>query len=87
MRQSLGVLFAAAVLAAAHPAPAAAGGNAPFCLVGCDFGGGVGDCTFTSYQQCQASASGRDASCSPNPYYNSHAEAPPNYNRVPKRRY
>lgn len=40
----------------------------PFCMVGRDFAG-VGDCIFESYSQCQQSASGREASCSANPYY------------------
>lgn len=40
----------------------------PFCMVGRDFAG-VGDCIFESYAQCQQSASGREASCSTNPYY------------------
>jgi hypothetical protein len=85
MRQALWVLIAAAGLAAAHPAPAAAG-NYAFCLMGCDFGGN-GDCSFSTYQQCQASASGREATCAANPYFNARAEVPPNYSRVPKRRF
>ena len=31
---------------------------------------GLSNCTFTSYQQCQASASGRFLYCVANPYYN-----------------
>jgi Protein of unknown function (DUF3551) len=41
----------------------------PFCIKGCDYGGGRGDCSFTSYQQCQATASGRLAYCDVNPYF------------------
>jgi hypothetical protein len=41
--------------------PPAAARDYPFCIKGCDFGSGRGDCSFSSYQQCQASASGRDA--------------------------
>ena len=37
-----------------------------YCLQGYDYAGG-GDCGFTSYQQCQASASGRMAYCEANP--------------------
>jgi hypothetical protein len=37
--------------------------------LGCDFGAGRADCGFSSYQQCQASASGRVAYCSENPYF------------------
>jgi hypothetical protein len=38
-----------------------------YCLQGDDYAG-AGDCGFTSYQQCQASASGRTANCVANPY-------------------
>jgi hypothetical protein len=38
-----------------------------YCLQGDDYAG-AGDCGFTSYQQCQASASGRTACCGVNPY-------------------
>jgi hypothetical protein len=42
----------------------------PFCIKGCDYGGAHGDCSFVSYQQCQATASGRLAYCDVNPYFN-----------------
>ncbi len=45
----------------------------PFCIRGCDFGGGSGDCLFSSYEQCQAAASGREASCAANPYFTADA--------------
>jgi hypothetical protein len=35
------------------------------CIQGEDFAG-AGDCSFASYQQCQATASGRTASCGAN---------------------
>ena len=38
-----------------------------YCLQGDDYAG-AGDCEFTSYQQCQATASGRMAYCEANPY-------------------
>ena len=41
----------------------------PFCIKGDDFGGGVGDCSFDSYEQCLATASGRKAYCDVNPFY------------------
>jgi len=44
----------------------------PFCLKGCDFGNG--DCSFLSYQQCQATASGRDAWCDANPAFRQSRE-------------
>jgi len=69
---------AAAMLAAAAAAmPAAAAGEFPYCIRGCDFGGGgagVGDCRFSSLAQCQATASGGDATCAANPYFNARAD-------------
>jgi len=55
----------------------------PFCIKGCDFGAGPGDCSFVSYQQCQATASGRTAYCSANPYFHGAGETPgrPNLSR------
>jgi hypothetical protein len=47
----------------------------PFCIKSCDYGGGLGDCSFASYQQCQATASGRLAYCDVNPYFNASADA------------
>jgi hypothetical protein len=41
----------------------------PFCIQGEEFGRGRGDCSFTSYQQCQATASGRLAYCRINPAF------------------
>jgi len=41
-----------------------AAGDYRYCIQGDDFG--AGDCSFTSYQQCQATASGRTASCGKN---------------------
>ena len=50
--------------------PAKAVGTAyPFCLQGDQYPG-LSNCTFTSYQQCQATASGTTNSCTANPYYN-----------------
>jgi hypothetical protein len=40
----------------------------PFCLQGRDTAGGRGDCSYSTYQQCQATASGTYASCYVNPY-------------------
>jgi hypothetical protein len=44
--------------------------NYPYCIQGDDFPGGAGDCSFSSYAQCQATASGRTAYCEPNRYFN-----------------
>ena len=86
MRRSLWALIAIGVMAAIDAAPAAAA-SFPFCIKGCDFGGGAGDCSFSSYQQCQATASGRDATCAANPYYNAKAELLPGRSRLSRRKY
>jgi hypothetical protein len=49
-------------------------GDFPFCIKGGDFGGSLGDCSFSSYEQCKATASGRDAYCDANPYFSAKAE-------------
>ena len=46
----------------------AAAGEYRYCLQGDEYAG-AGDCGFTSYQQCQASASGRTAYCGVNPHF------------------
>jgi hypothetical protein len=40
---------------------------------GCDFGAGRADCSFSSDQQCQASASGLVVYCLENPYFTAKA--------------
>ena len=84
MRGLLWGLIAVGALAAIDAAPAAAG-NFPFCIRGCDFG--TGDCSFTSYQQCQATASGREAWCAANPYFNANAELQPDHRHMSRRRF
>ena len=83
-RTILLVLALAGVGAVASPAAAE---GLPYCIKGCDFGGGTGDCSFNSYQQCLATASGRDATCAANPYYNAKAEMQPDRGRVSRRRF
>jgi len=51
------------------PSAGAVGTQYPFCIQGDQFPG-LSNCTFTSYQQCQATASGTNNSCIANPYYN-----------------
>jgi hypothetical protein len=46
----------------------------PFCLQGDDYPG-WSNCTFTSFQQCQASASGTLDECMANPWYQAGADA------------
>ena len=79
----LGLMAAGAVSIAT---PAAAGGLA-YCIKGCDFGAGAGDCSFSSLAQCQATASGRDASCAANPYFNAKAEMQTDRSRQSRRRF
>ena len=57
----------------------------PYCIKGCDYGSGLGDCSFATYQQCQASASGRLAYCAANPYFSQNADLPSN--KASRRRY
>jgi hypothetical protein len=71
MQRAWLALIAAATLSAATPAVAR---DFPYCIRGCDFGAGAGDCSFSSLSQCQATASGRDAYCAANPYFNAKAE-------------
>ena len=85
MRRAILPVLAVASLSAI--VPGAAAGGLPYCIKGCDFGGGAGDCSFVSYQQCLVTASGRDATCAANPYYNAKAELQPDQGRLSRRRY
>lgn len=70
--------FAALVLGAAAAlsnAPAQAGERA-FCIKGPDIGAVRGDCSFDTYQQCLATASGLRMFCDTNPYYVGYDAAP-----------
>jgi hypothetical protein len=70
MRNLALALLAAGGLAIAGAAPAEAFGTRyPFCIQG-DEWPGLSGCTFTSFEQCQATASGRNLMCIQNPYYN-----------------
>src|SRR5262245_56393326 len=61
-------------LIAAAPAQAV-GTRHPFCLQGHDYPG-LSYCTFDTYEQCQATASGRFLSCIANPYYAGPSDDP-----------
>ena len=86
MRTVFWGLLVGCALSTLNALPAAAR-DYPFCIKGCDFGAGRGDCSFSSYQQCQASASGRDAYCAENPYFTAKAELQPDRSRQSRRRY
>ena len=57
-------------------APAeAVGTHYPFCIQGDEYPG-LSGCSFTSYEQCQATASGRFLYCMANPYYKAGGPVP-----------
>jgi hypothetical protein len=64
---------ACATIGSASPAAAF---DYPYCLQGKQTGI-PGDCSYRSYQECQASASGRDAYCDVNPAFAYRRSAPP----------
>jgi uncharacterized protein DUF3551 len=68
MRTVFLALATSAAIFATGLAPAGAQ-NYPYCIQGDEFAGGSGECSFLTYAQCQASASGRTAYCEPNRYY------------------
>jgi hypothetical protein len=72
MRAALLALMTLTAISAIDVTPARAG-DYPFCIKGKDFGSSIGDCSFTSYQQCQATASGRYAYCDVNPFFHAYA--------------
>lgn len=88
MRNMLLALLAAAGLAGLGTAPAqAVGSRYPYCLQGND-SPGLSNCTFTSYQQCQATASGRFLTCIENPYFVGYDDdAPRGYRGRPQPTY
>jgi hypothetical protein len=83
MAKFLPAVLAIGAMAAINMAPSAAQArDYPFCIRGPDFASPVGDCSFDTFQQCQASASGRLASCAPNPWY---ANTPPTASSMRRR--
>jgi hypothetical protein len=86
MRNVALVLLAASGLAMVGGAPAEAVGiRHPFCIQGND-NPGLSNCTFDSYAQCQATASGRFLYCVENPYYNPGSYPDPRGYRGPRTR-
>ena len=86
MRRAWLALMAAGAVSAALAMPAAAR-EFPYCIRGCDFGAGAGDCSFSSLAQCQATASGRGASCAANSYFNAKADMQTDRSRQSRRRF
>ena len=69
MRHIVVAVLAASGLAMFGAVPAeAVGTRHPFCLQGQEYPG-LSYCTFDSYGQCMATASGRHLTCIANPYY------------------
>jgi hypothetical protein len=82
MRNFALIFLAASGLAIIAGAPAGAVGiRYPFCIQG-EEQPGLSNCTFTSYEQCQATASGRRLWCVENPYYNPGDQRPARGPRV-----
>jgi hypothetical protein len=69
MRKVVLALLAASGFALTHTAPAeAVGTRHPFCLQGREHPA-LSDCTWDSYEQCQATASGQRLYCIQNPFF------------------
>jgi hypothetical protein len=84
MRRAWLALMVSIAVSAAVATPASAR-DFPYCIKGCDFG--AGDCSFVSLAQCQATASGREAYCAANPYFNAKAEMQTDRSRQHVRRF
>jgi len=86
---ALAVLTALTTVTVLAAAPAVAqryDANYPVCLQSYGLGGGYNnDCSYTSMEQCRATASGLSATCDANPYY-SNAQAPRGPTSRPPRR-
>ena len=81
MRNVITALSIVGGLAAIGSAPAqAVGTRYPFCITGPEQPG-LSNCTFVSYEQCQATASGRRLWCIENPYFEGESDDPRAYNR------
>ncbi len=86
MRNLTLALLAASGLAMVATAPAeAVGTRYPFCIQGDEYPA-LSNCTFTSYEQCQATASGRRLWCIENPYFNRGGDIDPRGYRGPRAR-
>lgn len=86
MREVFLTVLAAVGLAVVAGAPAeAVGTRYPYCIQG-DYQPGLSNCTFTSYEQCQATASGRHLWCIENPFYNPGRDIDPRDYRGPRAR-
>jgi Protein of unknown function (DUF3551) len=99
MRNIVVAALGAGALAVIGTLPAhAVGTNHAFCIQGGEQYNGLSNCTFDTYDQCLATASGRNLTCIANPYYNGPSDDPyayqnrnrpfpPNYVPVPPNGY
>ncbi len=76
MCRIIGAAAFVAMMFAVLPASAHDSYDYPWCLQGRSWGY-PGYCNFTSYPQCQATASGTDAYCGPNPQFLFESQARP----------
>jgi len=76
------VLFVPVAILFSASASAQVSTQYPFCIQGSDYPG-WNYCTYSSYQQCQATASGTDNECLANPWYNAAASASPDSSASP----
>jgi len=60
--------------AAAFSGGSAQAGERPFCMKGQGIGSAHGDCSYDTYEQCLATASGRLNYCDTNPFFTGYAE-------------
>jgi Protein of unknown function (DUF3551) len=76
MRRIVLAGLAAVVLALIGMMPArAVGDRHPFCLQGDEYPG-LSNCTYDTYAQCMATASGRRLTCLANPYFVGESDDP-----------
>lgn len=85
MRSALLALMAIGTFSMIDMTPAAAR-DYPYCIKGAQWLSPLGDCSFDTYEQCQATASGRLAYCDVNPFYRSYNEMPQRDGRRYQRR-
>ena len=71
MRKAFLAFVTSAILFARGITPVAAE-NYRYCIQGDEYG--AGECSFSTYQQCQATASGLTAYCGTNRYVAAHAQ-------------
>jgi hypothetical protein len=87
MRAAILELLAIGATAAINVPPAQAR-ELPFCMKGQGIADAHGDCSYATYEQCAASASGRYNYCDTNPFYVGRpAPAPAPQRRYPNRGY